>query len=239
LRQWRLEFDPPLFVFSSIRSRRLSNYKSVIPRSFFFISFSLYRKWKVWKVWRLWTLVGPAAALESSSWNDPSGFCKHDNMKPVRDLGQVNSFSFNREPFLGDHSLKAAYAAFVATPIGFVSDEQDAILQVPVELPNDFFPRGDLECVGTEDPFQATNQGSFACALTADKQKGYLSLLGRILDRPCNPVFDVVGKLGIASGDDFVNVLFNQTPVSWHRLATPALPKVETFVDHRRSTWKE
>jgi len=35
--------------------------------------------------------------------------------------------------------LKASYAAFVATPVGFVSDKEDAILQVAVEFSNYFF----------------------------------------------------------------------------------------------------
>src|SRR5262249_32481564 len=63
--------------------------------------------------------------------------------------------------------------------------------------------------------------------------------LGRMLDRPSNPVPDVVCEFFISSGDDFDNVFVDQASVPRRRLATPALPKVEAIVDDARPSGKK
>jgi len=128
---------------------------------------------------------------------------------------------------------------FVSTPVGFVGDEEDAISEVTIELSNDFFSGSYLERMGTEDPLQATDQRSFASTLSTDKNQCHFCRLGRMLDRPSNPVPNVVCEFFISSGDDFDNVFVDQAPVPRRRLATPALPKVEAIVDDARPSGKK
>jgi|SRR6516165_7896578 len=64
----------------------------------------------------------------SSRRNDPPRLCQHHNMKEVGDLNKVDTLPLNWEGYLSYHSLKSANTAFVTTPIGFISYEENAIL---------------------------------------------------------------------------------------------------------------
>src|SRR6516225_4681395 len=93
----------------------------------------------------------------SASRDDPAGLGEHYDVEKVSHLKRVDPLALDGELGLGDHRLQSPDAAFVAAPIGFVCDEENAVLQMAVELADYFFARRDLETVLAEYPLQQTD----------------------------------------------------------------------------------
>src|SRR5262245_49836237 len=68
------------------------------------------------------------ASFKPSSRNNPPRLRQHYHMEPIQNLSQIDSLSFNGQPFFSYHSLKPTNAAFVSAPIGFIGYEEDAVL---------------------------------------------------------------------------------------------------------------
>src|ERR1700722_3068403 len=105
-------------------------------------------------------------------------------MEEIANLNNVNALPFNRQHWLGYHSLKAANATLVPAPIGLIGNEQDAVLQMAVEFTDHLVAAGDLERMRAENPLQASNQCALAAALAADQHHRSLSLAGLFFDCP-------------------------------------------------------
>ena len=97
------------------------------------------------------------SSLIASCRNNPTGFGEHYDVEKVTNFECVDALTLDSELGLGDHCLKSSNAALVATPVGFVCDKENAVLQMAVELADYFFARRDLETVLAEYPLQQTD----------------------------------------------------------------------------------
>src|SRR5262249_4499248 len=97
------------------------------------------------------------ASLIATGGNNPAGVGEHYDVEKISHLKCVDPFAFDSELGFGDHCLQSADASLVATPIGFVSDEEKAVLQMAVELADDLLARRDLETVLAEYALQQSD----------------------------------------------------------------------------------
>jgi hypothetical protein len=79
------------------------------------------------------------ASLITSRRNNPSRFGEHYDVQEVANFECVDPLALDSELGLRDHCLQPPNAPLIATPVGFVSNEENAVLQMAVELADDLF----------------------------------------------------------------------------------------------------
>src|SRR5262249_55090805 len=120
--------------------------------------------------------------FEPSRRDHPPWLRQHHDMEGVWDFNNVQSLPLNRQRWFGDHSLKPTNTAFVPTPISFIHNEQDAVLEMAMELVDDMRSGGYLEGVRAEYSLKTSDQGPLARALLADQHQRDFCLRGWVLD---------------------------------------------------------